>query len=148
MGRPVLTQRITFYSKDLTTPTLDPTSLSDSGQRRRHQFIACSGLLSPHPRKIALQACETAGSSEPVEAASSHQASRLFAPPDATVSLRTCPRGQASSGQDCKDAGIVERWCATSSLVRAVNAWTLIAILGRWSAARVVRSSPAFCHDH
>src|SRR5262245_1535947 len=147
MGRPALPNESPLL-KNFITPTLDPTSLSDSGQRRRHQFIACSGLLSPHPRKIGLQACETAVASEPVEAASSHQASRFFAPLGATVSLRTCSPCQASFGQDWKGAGIVGRWLGTSSLVRAVDAWKLIAILGRWAAARVVRSSPAFCHDH
>src|SRR5262249_12259577 len=117
--------------KNFTTPTLDATSILDSGQRQRHQFIARSGLLSPHPRKIALQACETAVAPEPVEAVLSHQASRLFAPLGATVSLRICPRGQTSSGQGWKGAGIVGRWLGTSSLVRAADAWTLIAILGR-----------------
>ena len=75
---------------------------------------------------------------------SEREESKLFAPLDATVSLRTCQRGQASSGQDWRGAGIVGRWLGTSSLVRAVDAWKLIAILGRWPAARVVRSSPAF----
>src|SRR5262245_13355000 len=107
-------------------PTLDPTSISDSGQQRRHQFIACSGLLSPHPRKIAVQACETTAVLEPVAAASSHQASRLFAPLGATVSLRACPGCRARRGQDCKDAGIVARWCQ----VRVVEA-TLIVVLDR-----------------
>src|SRR5262249_30743848 len=94
------------------------------------------------------RACEATAEPWSVAAVSERQESKLFAPLGATVSLRTCPGGQTSSGQDRKGAGIVGRWLGTSSLVRAVDAWTLIAILGRWPAARVVRSSPAFCHDH
>src|SRR5215831_2132834 len=95
-----------------------------------------------------MRACEATAGPWSVAAVSERQESKLFAPLDATVSLRTCPRGQTSSGQDWKGAGIVGRWLGTLSLVRAVGAWMLIAILGRRPAARVVRSSPAFCHDH
>ena len=98
--------------------------------------------------KRARRACEATAGPWSRAAVSEHQESKLFAPLDATVSLRTCPRGRARRGQDCKDAGNVERWCATSSLVRAADASMLIAVLDRRQAARVVRSSPAFCHDH
>ena len=120
-------------SSDQPKPNMDRFSSSLSAQNPRKRD---DGLAKRPPGRGRWRAV------------SERQESKLFAPLDATVSLRTCPGGQTSSGQDWKGAGIVGRWLGTSSLVRAVDAWTLIAILGRWPAARVVRSSQTFCHDH
>jgi len=65
------------------------------------------------------RACETAAASEPVAAASWHQESRLFARLGAIVSLRSCQRGQARSGQDWRGAGNIGR-----TMLRAAGAWT------------------------
>ena len=107
-------------------------------------------LISRHPKKMALRTYETAAAFEPVAAASSHQTSRGFAPLGAIASLRTCPRGQASSGLDWKDRRWKHwRWRGTSTMVRAAGAWTSwTAVLGCWPADRLVRSSQGPSCDH
>jgi len=106
-------------------------------------------LISRHPKKMALRTYETAAAFEPVAAASSHQTSRGFAPLGAIASLRTCPRGQASSGLDWKGAGNIGRWRGTSTMVRAAGAWTSwTAVLGCWPADRLARSSQGPSCDH
>ena len=98
---------------------------------------------------MALRTCETAAAFEPVAAASSHQTSRGFAPLGAIASLRTCPRGQASSGLDWKGAGNIGRWRGNSTMVWAAGAWTSwTAVLGCWPADRLVRSSQGPSCDH
>jgi hypothetical protein len=96
----------------------------------------------------ALPACETAAASEPVAAVSFPQGSRWFAPLDATASLRSYPRGQARWGQDWRGAGNIGRWCGASTMGQVAEAWTLTAVLGRWPADRLGRSSQGLsCHQ-
>src|SRR5262249_59771022 len=76
----------------------------------QHQFILLEPFISWHPSRSALRASETADASEPVAAVSIPQASRWFVPLDATVSLRSCPRGLARSGQDWRAVGNIGRW--------------------------------------
>src|SRR5262249_57724401 len=75
----------------------------------------------------------------------SPRGSKSFAPLDAIVSLRSCSRGQARSGQDWRGARNIGRWRGTSILVRAV----LTAALGRRPTDDgFVRSNRGFCYDH
>src|SRR6516225_10628213 len=94
------------------------------------------------------RACETAAALEPVAAASWHQESRLFARLGAIVSLRSCSRGQARSGQDWRGAGNIGRWRGISTIVRTAGAWTSTASLGRSPAYRLVRSTRGLCYAH
>src|SRR6266699_5588730 len=64
-------------------------------------------------------------------AVASPRGSKSFARLVATISLRSCPRGQARSGQDGKGAGNIGRWCGS-----------------RWPADRLVRSSQGLPCDH
>jgi hypothetical protein len=79
----------------------------DSRRNPRHRFI--SSPSARHPNKKELPACGKADASEPLAAVSIPQESRWFAPLDATVSLHSCPRGQASSGQHWRGAGNIGR---------------------------------------
>jgi hypothetical protein len=81
-------------------------------------------------------------------AVASPRGSKSFALPGATVSFRSYPRGQARSGQDWKGAGNIGRWCGASTMVQVAEAWTLTAVLGRWPADRLGRSSQGLsCHQ-
>ena len=81
-------------------------------------------------------------------AVASPRGSKSFVLPGAIVSLRSCPRGQARSGQDWKGAGNIGRWCGSSTMVRAAGAWTWTAFLDRSPADRLLRSSQGLCHGH
>src|SRR5262249_18150702 len=119
-------------------------SILGMNQRTRTASVIAQSVISRHPSKSALRACETAAASGAVVAVSLHQASRLSAPLGATVLLRSRSRGQARSGQDWRDAGNIGRWHGTSTVVRAA----LTAALGRWPADGLVRSSRGFCYGH
>src|SRR5215831_4092767 len=82
-------------------------------------------------------------------AAASPRGSKSFAPLGATVSHRSCPRGQAGSGQDWKGPRSTGRGCGTSTMVRAAGAQTLTVVRGHWPADRATRcSSEGLCHGH
>src|SRR5262249_39347352 len=105
------------------------------------QTIGQPKPTSPDPTGRTQPGGATAAGSQEA-AVASPRGSKSFAPLDAIVSLRSCSRGQARSGQDWRGARNIGRWRGTSIVVRSV----LTAALGRRPADGLVRSSPGFCY--
>src|SRR5262249_62320624 len=122
-------------------------AVNGRGRNNRRRCARCPDYGQP-----GVSAADPRGKARPgggivaaLEAAAgaSPRGSKSFVLPGAIVSLRSCPRGQARSGQDGKGAGNIGRWCGTSTILRAAVGGGSTRLLGGSPAGWVVRSRRA-----